>query len=80
MSNGFDVVGIDDLYDEYRVMEVVADIFLECLGVRMQHRMGPTGFRNFTRYQSIPGLFTVVNNIPTTTVILIVQLLVFQCY
>ena len=44
---------VSDLYDELRIMERVADIFLECIGVRGTLRMGPTGFRNFTRFAMI---------------------------
>ena len=40
---------IGDLYDDLRIMERLADIFLECIGVRGSLRMGSTGFRNFTR-------------------------------
>ena len=43
---------VSDFYDELRIMERLADIFLECIGVRGTLRMGPTGFRNFTRYDS----------------------------
>ncbi|XP_013406638.1 tubulin polyglutamylase TTLL11 isoform X3 [Lingula anatina] len=37
------------VYDDLRVLERTADIFLKCLGVRSSLRMGPTGFRMFTR-------------------------------
>ncbi|KAL3876936.1 hypothetical protein ACJMK2_034716 [Sinanodonta woodiana] len=39
----------DEEFDRLRLFERVADIFITCLGVRSTHRLGPTGFRTFSR-------------------------------
>ena len=39
----------DQYYDKLRMYEKLADVFLVCLGVRQNMRLGPTGFRTFAR-------------------------------
>ena len=39
----------DQYYDKLRLYEKLADVFMVCLGVRQNMRLGPTGFRTFAR-------------------------------
>lgn len=39
----------DQYYEKLRLYEKLAEVFMVCLGVRQNMRLGPTGFRTFSR-------------------------------
>ena len=40
----------DAYYEKLRLYEKLAEVFIVCLGVRQNMRLGPTGFRTFSRF------------------------------
>ena len=46
----------DQFYDKLRLYEKLAEVFIVCLGVRQNVRLGPTGFRTFSRLVYIDQL------------------------
>lgn len=57
----------DQYYEKLRLYEKLADVFMVCLGVRQTLRLGPTGFRTFSRFVLIDVL-TFIMLYPYVTV------------